>query len=98
MTSSLCSVCAFDSTAFKSEYSGIAQATAFATVAGQLKATEGQALSTKQSLDFMNVSTELATAKGIDLGTATSVTAGIMQAFHTPLSEAASATNILEGD
>ena len=86
---------AFDSTAFKSEYSGIAQAQAFAAVAGQLKATEGQALTTKQSLDFMAASTDLATAKGIDLGTATSTLAGVMQAFHTPLSQVTVDSNLL---
>ena len=86
---------AFDSTAFKSEYSGIAQATAFAAVAGQLKATQGQALSTQQSLEFMNATTDLATAKGIQLGDATSTTAGILQAFQLPVDQASKATNIL---
>lgn len=79
----------------KNEFSGIQQAKAFSDVAGQLKLTEGAALTTAQSLTFMNAATTLATAKGISLGTATSTTAGVLQAFQLKVKDAADVTNVL---
>jgi TP901 family phage tail tape measure protein len=79
----------------KSEFSGIQQAQAFATVAGELKATQGQALTTAQSLQFMGTAADLASAKQIDLGTATTVLGGVMQAFQIDTNGAADAANTL---
>src|ERR1039458_1230220 len=75
---------AFLGTAGTTEFSGQAMATAFGTVAGQLKSANGAALTTKQSLDFMTASGTLATASGVSLGTATSTLAATMQAFQIP--------------
>src|ERR1035437_602743 len=82
-------------TAGKSEFSGIEQATAFPSVAGQLKSTEGQALNTGQAMTVMNAAGDLATAKQISLGTATTTLAASMQAFKIPVTGAAAATDIL---
>ena len=86
---------AFLGTALKSEFSGKEMATAYAAVAGQLGAAEGHALTTAQAMTVMNVATDLATAKQIDLGTATSTLASVMQAFQLPVSQAADASNVL---
>jgi hypothetical protein len=86
---------AFVDTAGKSEFSGVAMAKAFAGVAGQLKTTEGHALDAKQALDVMNASDDLATAKQLDLGDATSTVAGIMQAFQLKTSDAAHVSDVL---
>ena len=59
---------AFLGTALKSEFSGREMAEAYSTVAGQLGATEGHALTTAQAMTVMNAATDLATAKQIDLG------------------------------
>ena len=77
------------------KFGGQAMAGAFAAVAGQLKAAEGHALSTKDALTVMNASVALATAKGIDLNTATSTLAATMQAFQIPVKGAAAATDVL---
>ena len=86
---------AFLGTALKSEFSGKEMATAYAAVAGQLGAAEGHALTTAQAMTVMNAATDLATAKQIDLGTATSTLASVMQAFQLPVSQAADASNVL---
>src|SRR6185437_15520266 len=86
---------AFLDTAGKSEFSGEQMATAFATVAGQLKETEGHALDAAQASQFMGAADDLATAKKIDLGVATSATAGVMQAFQLQTSNAADVTDVL---
>ena len=82
-------------TAGKTEFSGQEQAKAFSQVAGQLKSAEGGSLSTAKSMGFMNTAMDLATAKGIDLNTATSTLATTMQAFKIPVAQAADASNIL---
>lgn len=58
---------------------------AFATVAGQLKLTEGHVLSTASSLRFMAAAEHDAEATGGDLASTTSALASTMQAFHIPL-------------
>lgn len=82
-------------TAGASEFSGIEQAKAFASVAGQLKATEGQALSTKDAMLVMANASDLASAKQIDLGTATTTVAGIMQAFQLSAKNSKTAVDVL---
>jgi TP901 family phage tail tape measure protein len=82
-------------TSGKSEYSGQQMAVAFGAVAGQLKATQGSALTTAQSMQVMNAASDLATAKQIDLGTATSTVAGVMQAFQLKTGQAAMAADTL---
>jgi hypothetical protein len=77
------------------EFSGQQMATAFAAVAGQLATTEGHALTTGQAVTVMAAATDLATAKQIDLGDATGVLSGIMQAFQIPVKGAAAAANVL---
>lgn len=86
---------AFLGTAGQSEFSGIEIAKAFSGVAGQLKSTEGRALSTAQAMQVMNAASDLATAKQIDLGTATSTVAGVMQSFQLKTKDAASVADIL---
>ena len=86
---------AFLDTGGKSEYSGVQMAQAFASVAGQLKATEGRALDAAQASQVMAAADDLATAKQIDLGTATSTVAGVMQAFQLKTSDAAHVSDVL---
>lgn len=85
----------FVDTAGKSEYSGQEMGAAFAAVAGTLKATEGHALSNAQALGVMTAAGDLATAKQIDLGDATSALAGVMQAFQVKADGAAKVTDVL---
>jgi len=86
---------AFLDTAGKSEFSATEMASAYASVAGQLKSAEGAALDRKQAMEFMSASDELATAKQISLGEATKAVAGAMQAYHTPTKEASALTDVL---
>ena len=86
---------AFLGTAGQTEFSAKEQAEAFATVSGQLKATEGHALSTADSMTFMGAAMDLATAKQIPLGTATSTVAGIMQAFQLKVKDTAHVADVL---
>jgi TP901 family phage tail tape measure protein len=86
---------AFLTTAGTAQHSAIDMSNAFGMVAGSLKLTEGRALTAKESLDFMNTASDLAVAKGIDLATATTTLAGVMQAFQLKTSQAAEASNIL---
>jgi hypothetical protein len=86
---------AFLSTAGTTEFSGQKMAEAYATVAGQLRSTEGHALSTKDAMLVMSAAGDLATAKQIDLGTATSSVAGVMQAFSLQTRDAAGVADIL---
>ncbi len=86
---------AFLGTAGKSEFSGVAMANAFAGVAGQLKSTEGHALDAGDALKVMSAAGDLATAKQIDLGDATSTVAGIMQAFQLKAGDAAHVSDVL---
>jgi TP901 family phage tail tape measure protein len=86
---------AFLTTAGTTEFSATEMANAYAQVAGQLKSTEGQALNSKQALDFMTSANDLATASGNDLNTTTSVLASTMQAFKIPAKGASDAANVL---
>lgn len=86
---------AFEGTAFKSEFSSVEMAKAFASVAGQLKATQGSALNSSQAMSVMTASSDLATAKQIDLATATSTVAGVMQAFQIKAAGAAHVSDVL---
>ena len=86
---------AFLDTGGKVEFSGIKQAQAFAQVAGELKATQGQALTTAQSMTFMSSATDLATASGQDLTSTTTTLAGVMQAFQLPVTQAKDAAQTL---
>ena len=86
---------AFLDTAGKSEFSGEQMAKAYAGVAGQLKATEGHALNAAQASKVMAAADDLATAKQIDLGTATSTLASVMQAFHLKTTDASHASDVL---
>ena len=86
---------AFLGTAGLTEFSAKEQAEAFATVSGQLKSTEGHALSTADSMTFMGAAMDLATAKQIPLGTATATVAGVMQAFQLKVKDTAHVTDVL---
>lgn len=86
---------AFEGTAFKSEFSAETMGKAYATVAGQLKATQGAALTSAQAMHVMSAADDLATAKQIDLGTATSTLAGVMQAFQLKAGDAAHVSDVL---
>lgn len=86
---------AFLSTAGHSVFSAKELADAFGNVAGQLKATEGRALTAKQSLDYMKTSTDLAVASGEDLNTTTGALSNVMQVYHLRLGEAAKTSDIL---
>ena len=86
---------AFLDTAGKSEFSAQELTGAFATVAGQLSATEGHALNTADAVSVMAAADTLATAKQVSLGSATSSLASLMQTFHLSVKDASSATDIL---
>lgn len=77
------------------EFSGKDLAESFSAVAGQLKAVNGQALTTKQSIDFMATASQLATASQTSLGDATSDVATVLQAFTLNSREAGNVSNIL---
>lgn len=86
---------AFLSTGGKTIFSGEQIMTAYAGVAGQLKATQGRALSTGQAMDVMNSATNLADATGGSLKTTTTALAAIMQVYHMKANQAAGASNEL---
>jgi Phage-related minor tail protein/Phage tail lysozyme len=86
---------AFLGTAFKSTFSGQEMAKAYAAVAGQLKSTEGHALSTSEAMQVMGASSDLAEAKQIGLGSATETVAKTMQVFGLGAGEAAHASDVL---
>lgn len=86
---------AFLDTAGKSEFSGQEMAGAFAQVAGQLKVTEGHALGVKEAVTVMAAAGDLATAKHLELGSATSSLANVMQVFGLHASQAAHVTDVL---
>jgi hypothetical protein len=79
----------------KSEFSGETIAKAFAEVAGELKSTEGHALSTGESYKFMSAAGALAEAKQIQIGEATSATAKTLQAFGLDADKSAHVTDVL---
>ena len=63
---------AFLGTAGKTVFSASDMATAFSTVSGQLRVTQGRALTTAETMQVMTSASDLAESKQIDLGTATS--------------------------
>ena len=79
----------------KSEFSATEMATAFAQVAGQLKSVEGHALDAAQAMQVMTAADDLATAKQIDLGTATQAIVSVMQAFQLKTQDAAHVSDVL---
>ena len=82
-------------TAGKSEFSGNEMASAFAEVAGQLKATEGHALSAGEATKVMAAASNLAEAKQISLGEATATLSKTMQAFGLKTTESAHVSDVL---
>jgi len=86
---------AFLSTAGQSEFSGVQMAQAFSQVAGQLKSTQGSALTAAQSLQVMNAAGDLATAKQTSLASATTTVAAAMQAFQLKAKDASDVSDIL---
>lgn len=68
---------------------------AYAGVAGQLGSLNGGALTATQALGFMRGQAELAEASGQSLGSVTSSTAKLMQAFQIPVKDAAGAQTAL---
>jgi TP901 family phage tail tape measure protein len=86
---------AFEGTAGSTEFSAAEMGTAYAGVAGQLTSMYGKALNADQALNLMKAATDLASASGTDLGTATSALVGIMQAFGLKTTDAAHASDIL---
>jgi TP901 family phage tail tape measure protein len=86
---------AFLSTGGKATFSANTIASAFAPVAGQLDTINHHALSSAQSLGFMNTSMALAGAAGTSLSTATAELAGVLQTFGLSVSDAAKASDVL---
>jgi TP901 family phage tail tape measure protein len=86
---------AFLKTAGKSTFSGQEIAAAFGPVAGQLKLTEGHALSASESMTVMQAAMDAAEASGQDLGTTTADLAGVMQTFGLGVDQASGASDIL---
>jgi TP901 family phage tail tape measure protein len=86
---------AFLATAGTTEFSAQTIGTAYAQVAGQLKATEGHALSAAQAMSVMKASMDLAEASGTDLGSSTSSLSAVMQAYGLSTKDAASAADTL---
>ena len=86
---------AFLGTAGKTEFSGEQIASAYASIAGQLKSAEGYTLGEADALKVMTASQDLATASGVDLATTTKVLGGIMQAYQIPVQDAAHVTDVL---
>ncbi len=89
---------AFVTSGTASEFTANEQVAALAAVAGQLKTTQGAALTTSQDMKFMANATDLATATHTDLATSTSTLSGLMQAFGIKVKGAAGATNVLYTD
>ena len=85
----------FLDTAFKSEFSGKEMIKAYAGVAGQLKETEGHALSNAEATQFMTAAQNLAEASGGELNSTTEALSKTMQAFGMSTQEAGKGTDIL---
>jgi TP901 family phage tail tape measure protein len=88
---------AFGATAGSSMESGQQMETAYAGVAGQLKLTEGHALSTAEAMKFSAAANNLAEGTGTDLASAYSATAKVLQTFHMDASQAGQVTDTLYG-
>jgi TP901 family phage tail tape measure protein len=83
-------------TAGQTEFSAKEQADAYGQVAGQLGLVEGHALTVAQAMEVDRAAMVLAEASGIDLGSAMSSTAKIMQAYQVDAAHASDVTTILE--
>lgn len=79
----------------KTEFSGETLANAYATVAGELKNTEGATLNAAQAQRVMAAASNLAVGTQTDLGSATQAVAGIMQAFGLKTAAAAHVSDVL---
>lgn len=86
---------AFGATAGKSMESGQAMEAAYAGVAGQLKLTEGHALSTAEAMKFSAAANNLAEGTGIGVASAYAAVAKTMQIFHMSASQAGEASDTL---
>lgn len=86
---------AFLDTAGHSVFSGQEMASSFAAVAGQLRITEGRALSSAEALRVMTASGDLAEASHQSLASTTAAVAKTMQAYHLSVSQAAQASDVL---
>jgi TP901 family phage tail tape measure protein len=75
--------------------SGQQMEAAYGQVAGQLKLTEGHVLSAAEATKFSSAANNLAEGTGIDLASAYSATAKVMQTFHMSASQAAQVTDAL---
>ena len=86
---------AFLTTAGTTEFSATDITQSFSKVAGQLSAVTGVAYTTTQSMKFMRVAMDLATASGDSLSSSTTSLGTIMQVFHYNVNQAAQAANTL---
>ncbi|HET6911127.1 MAG TPA: phage tail tape measure protein, partial [Mycobacteriales bacterium] len=85
----------FLKTGFASTFSAQEIATAYGGVAGQLKATEGHALSAGDAMTVMQSSMDLAEASGQSLGGTTQALAATMQAYGLKTKDASKAADQL---
>jgi hypothetical protein len=75
--------------------SGMQMEAAYASVAGQLKLTEGHALSTAEATKFSAAANNLAESGAASLSEAYSATAKVMQTYHLSANQAAGVTDTL---
>jgi hypothetical protein len=85
----------FAGTAGQFEYSGQQMEAAYGAVAGQLKLTEGHALSAAEALQFETRAAELNAATGGNLAATTGSLAAVMQAFSISVKGSAAASDML---
>jgi TP901 family phage tail tape measure protein len=86
---------AFLGTAGQVTFSGTTITQAYTGVAAQLGEVNGKALTSKQALDVMRASMDLAEASGVGLSSASKDVARDLQAFQLPVSQAGMVTNVL---
>jgi TP901 family phage tail tape measure protein len=86
---------AFEATAGTSMESGQAMEQAYAGVAGQLKITEGHALSTAEAMRVSAAANDLAEGTGTELAASYGAVARVLQAFHLGASQAGQASDVL---
>lgn len=87
---------AFLATGGKVKYTAQQMEDALAPAAGQLEEIAGRALTVAENTGFMDAAMALAEATGEELGATVKTVADIMQAYHIPVADAASVTDILE--
>ncbi|MGC1185112.1 MAG: phage tail tape measure protein [Candidatus Dormiibacterota bacterium] len=76
-------------------YSATSIADSYSTVAAQLGQIQGKALGAGQAVKVMAAAQSLATASGLDLGTATDSLAGVMQVYQLRAGDAGRTSNVL---